>query len=93
MNETYFVQGHRPKSGLGDEETFALQGEGGATLEAATVRAREILEADPTLGLAVVYEKRPDGTTEGVKFVYKNEDGGFEDFPLYWGSCEACCEG
>ncbi|MBM3293038.1 MAG: hypothetical protein FJY82_00785 [Candidatus Aminicenantes bacterium] len=93
MNTIYTIAGHRPKSGLGDEETLALQREGFPTLEEATARAKEIIEGDKDLGLAVIYEHRPDGTSEGVKFVYKNEDGAFEDFPLYWGSCESCSEG
>jgi hypothetical protein len=64
-----------------------------ATLEEATLKAKDFLNKDKDLGLAVVYEQNPDGTREGVKFIYKEEDGTFEDFPLYWGTCDTVCEG
>ena len=63
------------------------------TLEEATLKAKDFLNEDKDLGLAVVYEQNPDGTREGIKFIYKEDDGTFEDFPLYWGTCDTVCEG
>jgi hypothetical protein len=93
MSVKFFVEGHRPKTSLEDEETLKVKSDVYATLEEATLRAKDILNEDKDLGLAVVYEQNPDGTREGVKFIYMEEDGTFEDFPLYWGTRDTVCEG
>jgi len=93
MSVKYFVEGHRPKTTLEEEETLKTDLRGYETIEEATIKAKDLLEKEQDLGLAVIYKESPDGTRDGVKFIYKDEDGGFEDFPLYWGSCDGCFEG
>lgn len=93
MSITYFVEGHRAKASLEDEETLKLDRRGFETVEEATLEAKDLLEKEQDMGLAVIYKEGPDGSREGVKFIYKEEDGTFEDFPLYWGSCDECFEG
>ena len=93
MSAKYFIEGHRPKKSLEDEETLAIDREGYETLEDATIKAKDFFEKESDLGLAVIYKEHPDGTREGVKFIYKEEDGTFEDSPLYWGACDTVCEG
>lgn len=92
MSGTYFVEGHRPKTSVQDEETLTFNYHGCATVEEAMAKAKEFFEKEQDLGLAVIYRKELDGTSEGVKFIYKDEDGTFEEFPLYWNSCDRCCE-
>ena len=93
MSVEYFVEGHRPKTNLEDEETLKIGRWGYETIEEATLEAKGLCEKEQDLGLAVIYKENPDGTREGVKFIYKEEDGTFEDFPLYWGTCDTVCEG
>lgn len=93
MSVKYFVEGHRPKTNLEDEETLKIGRGGYETIEEATLKAKDLFEKEQDLGLAVIYKESPDGTREGVKFIYKDEDGAFEDFQLYWGSCDRCFEG
>ena len=93
MSVKYFVEGHRPKTSLEDEETLKTDQRGFETIEEATLKAKDLLEKEQDLGLAVIYKECPDGTRDGVKFIYKDEDGAFEDFQLYWSSCDSCFEG
>ena len=74
-------------------ELEARDRRGYETIEEATLKAKDLLEKEQDLGLAVIYKESPDGTRDGVKFIYKDEDGAFEDFQLYWGSCDSCFEG
>jgi hypothetical protein len=93
MRVKYFVEGHRPKTNLEDEETLKICGLGYETIEEATLQAKDLFEKEQDMGLAVIYKENPDGTREGVKFIYREEDGAFEDFQMYWGSCDRCFEG
>ena len=93
MKGDYFIEGHRPRTTVDDEETSTVNDHGFETLEAATAKAKEFFDREPDLGLAVIYRREPDGTSQGVKFIFKDEDGTFQDFPLYWDSCDRCCEG
>jgi len=92
MSGKYFVEGHRPKTSVQDEETLTFNYHGYETVEEATAKAKEFFDKERDLSLAVIYRKEPDGTSQGVKFIYKDEDGSFEDFPLYWNSCDSCRE-
>ncbi len=93
MSAKYYVEGHRPKTALEDDETLKIGGLGYETIEEATLKAKELLEKEQDMGLVVIYKEGSDGTREGIKFLYKEEDGAFEDLPLYWGSCDRCFEG
>ena len=93
MSGRYSIEGHKSKTRLEDEETLAFNRQGFKSLEEATANAKEFFAQDQDLGLAVIYKQEPDGTSAGVKFIYKDEEGTLEDFPLYWGSCERCNEG
>lgn len=92
MSGQYVVEGHRQKTSVQDDDTLTFDGRVYDTVEEATAKAKEFFEHEQDLSLAVIYRKDPDGTPQGVKFIYKDEDGTFEDFPLYWNSCDRCCE-
>ncbi len=93
MSESYFIEGHKSKTRLEDEETLVLNRQGYTSLDEATAKAKELFAHDQDLGLAVIYKREPDGSAAGVKFIYKDEEGTLEDLPLYWGSCERVSEG
>jgi hypothetical protein len=93
MSGKYILEGHKPKKDLEDEDTVAFDARAFPTLAKATAKAKELLEKDQTLGLTVIYEEAPDGTREGIKFIFRNEDGTFEDAPLFWGGGDCQYEG
>jgi hypothetical protein len=90
MNKKYFIEGHKPKTKLEEEDTLVFDRESYATIEEATARAREYFEKEKDLGLTVVYKKDPDGTKQGVKFIYRDEEGKLEESFLYWGAGDRC---
>ena len=93
MSDSYFIEGHKSKTRLEDEETLVINRQGYASLEEATAKAKELFAQDQNLGLAVIYKRESDGSAAGVKFIYKDEEGTLEDLPLFWGSGERCGEG
>jgi hypothetical protein len=93
MAGKYFLEGHKPKTKLDDEDTQVFDERAFPTIEEATAMAKELLEKDENLSLTVIYKEGPEGSREGVKFIFKTEDGTIEDTPLYWGSGDCCSEG
>jgi len=90
MSRKYFLEGHRPKTQLDDENTMIFDGEGFTTVEEATARAKELFEQKTELGLAVIYQEEPDGTRHGLKFIYRDDEGKLEESSLYWGAGDVC---
>jgi len=90
MSHKFFVEGHKPKTKLGDENTLVIDHEGYETVEEATTKAKEFFDKEKDLGLTVIYKEDPDGSREGVKFIYKDADGKLEESTLYWGCRERC---
>jgi len=90
MSKKYFLEGHRPKTQLEDDNTLIFDGEEFATIEEATARAKKHFEERKELGLAVIYQLEPDGTRHGLKFIYRDDEGKLEESSLYWGAGDVC---
>jgi hypothetical protein len=90
MSKKYFIEGHKPKTKLEDENTLVFDGEAYSTIDEATAKAREYFQKQKDLGLTVIYEQDPDGTREGIKFIYKDEEGKLEESSLFWRAGDRC---
>jgi len=85
MSGKFFIEGHKPKQSLEDENTLLIESEEAyPTVEEATAKAREYFDREQDLGLMVVYTMDAEGTKEGVKFIFKNDEGQLEETDLYW---------
>jgi hypothetical protein len=85
MTNKFFIEGHKSKQSFEDENTLVLESdEGFATVEEATEKAREYFDKEKDLGLMVIYTLDDEGTKEGVRFIFKNEEGQLEESDLYW---------
>jgi hypothetical protein len=93
MSKKYFIEGHKSKTNLEDENTLVFDGESYETVEKATAKAKEYLEKEKDVSLTVIYKEDLDGTREGVKFIYKDEEGKLEESSLFWGCGDRCFEG
>jgi hypothetical protein len=93
MSHKYFIEGHKSKTKIEDEETLVFDRESFKTVEDATTKAKEYLEKEKDISLTVIYKEDLDGTREGVKFIYKDEEGKLEESTLFWGCGDRCFEG
>lgn len=85
MRDKFFIEGHRSKQSFEDENTLLIESkEAYSTLEEASTRAKEYFDQEPDLGLVVVYTIDAEGTKEGVKFIFKNDEGELEETELFW---------
>lgn len=93
MSTQYYIEGFRSKATAEEEDTkiFDFQEEF-PSLEEATVKAKEFFDKEEKLGLAVISKYSPTGDHEGVKFIFKDKEGRFEEADLYWGDW-LCREG
>jgi hypothetical protein len=81
----FFVEGHRSKANWEDESTMILPADQGYdTLEEATARAREHFEKEKEMGLAVIFQQDAEGTKEGLKLIFRNEEGQLEESALFY---------
>jgi len=81
----FYVEGHRSKAGWEDESTLIVPAEQGYdTLEEAMVKARGYFEIRSELGLAVILQQDADGTKEGLRFIFRNDEGGLEESDLLY---------
>ena len=81
----FYFEGHRSKAGWEDESTVIVPaGQGYNTLEEAAAKAREHFETQNELGLAVIFQQAADGTKEGLKFIFRNDEGGLEESDLLY---------
>ena len=81
----FYVEGHRSKSGWEDEGTLILPAERGYdSLGDASAKAREYFESRPEMGLAVIFQRDDDGTKEGLKFIFRNDEGELEESDLLY---------
>lgn len=93
MSTQYHFEGFRPKATSDEEETKVLDHtQELPDMEAATAKAREFLEKDKELGLAVISKHSPTGDHQGLKFIFRDKEGNFEEGDLYWGDW-LCREG
>jgi len=93
MSKKYFIEGHKSKMNLEDENTLVFDGEGFETVEKASAKAKEYLEKEKDVNLTVIYKEDADGTREGIKFIYKGQEGEIEESELFWGCGDRCFEG
>lgn len=85
MTNKFFIEGHKSKQSFEDENTLILEtDEGYATVEEAAEKAREYFNREKDLGLMVIYKLGAEGTKEGVRFIFKNDEGQLEESDLYW---------
>lgn len=81
----FYVEGHRSKSGWEDESTLVLPADKGYdTLEDAAAGAREHFLAHAELGLAVIFQQDADGVKEGLRFIFRNDEGEIEESDLFY---------
>jgi hypothetical protein len=55
-----------------------------ASLEEATSRAREYFDREKDLGLTVIFRQEDDGTKEGIKIIFRNDEGELEESCLFY---------
>ncbi|MBM3296439.1 MAG: hypothetical protein FJY83_02450 [Candidatus Aminicenantes bacterium] len=93
MSTQYFFEGFKSKTTLDEEETRVLEHlQELPDLDAATDKARDLLEKDTSLGLTVISKHSPTGDHQGLKFIFRDKEGKLEEGDLYWGDW-LCREG
>ncbi|MEW5901735.1 MAG: hypothetical protein AB1715_09765 [Acidobacteriota bacterium] len=81
----FYIEGHKSKENWEDENTMVFQTEAGlTTLEEATARAKDYFEKEKDLGLTVIYQQDDDGTKEGIKIIFRNDEGELEESCLFY---------
>jgi hypothetical protein len=81
----FYVEGHKSKENWEDENTIIIPGnQGFATLAEATAKAREHFEQEKGLGLIVIYQQDAEGAKEGIKIVFRNDEGELEETGLFY---------
>jgi hypothetical protein len=85
MSGKFYIEGHKSKENWEDENTVIIESsEGYHSLEEATNKARAYFEKEKELGLMVIFKESKEGSKEGVKFIFKNDEGSLEESALYW---------
>ena len=85
MSRKFYIEGHKSKENWEDENTVIIESsESYHSLEEATTKAREYFEKEKELGLMVIFKESKEGSKEGVKFIFKNDEGSLEESDLYW---------
>ncbi len=85
MSRKFYIEGHKSKENWEDENTIIVESnEGFKTVDEATTRAREYFDKEEELGLMVIFKRGSEGSKEGVKFIFKNDEGSLEESLLYW---------
>jgi hypothetical protein len=85
MSRKFYIEGHKSKENWEDENTIIIESsEGFKTVEEATIKAREYFDKEKDLGLMVIFKKGSLGSKEGVKFIFKNDEGSLEESLLFW---------
>ncbi len=81
----FYVEGHRSKTDWEDESTVIVPAdEGYDSLEAAAAMAREHFDREKAMGLAVIYQQDAEGTKEGLKLIFRNDEGELEESDLFY---------
>jgi hypothetical protein len=85
MSRKFYIEGHKSKENWEDENTIIIESsESFKTVEEATIKAREYFDKEKDLGLMVIFKKGNLGSKEGVKFIFKNDEGSLEESLLFW---------
>ena len=86
MKTQYDIEGFRSKTTAEEEDTKIFDHtQEFSTLDEAAAKAREFLEKNKELGLAVISKHSPTGDHQGLKFIFRDKEGKFEEGDLYWG--------
>ena len=84
MEEKYFIEGHRPKAEYSDFDTMIIKPtEALPTLEKAISDARALFTQKEDLGLAVILKEGRSGDRELVKFLFRDDEGGVDEYPFW----------
>jgi hypothetical protein len=81
----YYVEGHKSKANWEDENTLIIQSDQGfETLDEATAKAREYFDREKDLGLAVIFQQDEEGAKEGIKMIFRDDEGNLEESTLFY---------
>lgn len=85
MKEGFLIEGHRAKTGIEFEDTLIMDD---STLypseKAASGKAHEFLGKDQTLELVVIYAVDELGEKRGIKFLFRDKEGGVSEVDSWW---------
>ena len=85
MKGSFYIEGHRSKSGWEDENTALFEGNTGFdTLEKATAKAKEYFQKEKDLHLVVIYKQDMLGVKEGARMIFRNDEGHLEESNLFY---------
>jgi hypothetical protein len=85
MSRKYFIEGHKSKENWEDENTLIVEpSQSFDSLQEATAKAREYFDRQKDLGLMVIFKTGSGGSKEGVKFIFRDDEGKLEESDLYW---------
>jgi hypothetical protein len=85
MAGKFYIEGHKSKENWEDENTVIIESsEDFSSLEEATTRAKEFFDKEKELGLMVIFREGREGSKEGVKFIFKTDEGNLEESDLFW---------
>jgi hypothetical protein len=85
MSRKFYIEGHKSKENWEDENTVIIEGsEGYSSLEEARIKAKEYFDKEKELGLMVIFKEGREGSKEGVKFIFRNDEGSLEESDLFW---------
>jgi hypothetical protein len=81
----YYVEGHKSKANWEDENTLIIQSDQGfESLDEATAKAREYFDREKDLGLAVIFQQDEEGAKEGIKMIFRDDEGNLEESTLFY---------
>jgi hypothetical protein len=85
MSGSFYIEGHRSKTGWEDENTALFVGDTGFdTLEKATAKAKEYFKKEKGLHLVVIYKQDKLGVKEGARMIFRNDEGHLEESNLFY---------
>jgi hypothetical protein len=85
MKGPFYIEGHKSKTGLEDENTALFEGNTGFdSLEEASAKAKEYFEKEKGLDLVVIYQQDQLGFKQGARMIFRNDEGHLEESDLFY---------
>jgi hypothetical protein len=85
MKGPFYIEGHKSKTGLEDENTALFEGNTGCdSLEEASAKAKEYFEKEKGLDLVVIYQQDQLGVKQGARMIFRNDEGHLEESDLFY---------
>jgi hypothetical protein len=85
MKGPFYIEGHKSKTGLEDENTALFEGNTGCdSLEEASAKAKEYFEKEKGLDLVVIYQQDQLGFKQGARMIFRNDEGHLEESDLFY---------